>query len=63
MSSKSDLKPTRRGTWSLAARLTAWYAGTAFLLVVAVSGFLYAVLVANLEREDLAAGSRTRSTR
>jgi two-component system heavy metal sensor histidine kinase CusS len=36
----------------LAARLTAWYAGTAFLLILAVTGLLYWVLVSNLDRED-----------
>src|SRR5947207_6012028 len=36
----------------LAARLTAWYAGSAFLLILAATGFLYWVLVANLDRED-----------
>jgi two-component system heavy metal sensor histidine kinase CusS len=36
----------------LAARLTAWYAGTAFLLILAATGFLYWALVSNLDRED-----------
>jgi two-component system heavy metal sensor histidine kinase CusS len=52
MSSKPDGEPVAATRWSLAARLTAWYAGSAFLLVAAVAAFLYAVLVANLERED-----------
>src|SRR5207247_2217078 len=37
---------------SLALRLTAWYAGSAFLLILLATGFLYHVLVANLDRED-----------
>ena len=43
----------RRTTpWSLAARLTAWYAGTTFLLILAATGFLYWALLTNLDRED-----------
>jgi two-component system heavy metal sensor histidine kinase CusS len=38
--------------WSLAARLTAWYAGSAFGLVLVTTGFLYWALVQNLDRED-----------
>ncbi|HEY7331156.1 MAG TPA: heavy metal sensor histidine kinase [Gemmataceae bacterium] len=38
--------------WSLAARLTAWYAGSAFILVLAATGFLYWATVRNLDRED-----------
>jgi two-component system heavy metal sensor histidine kinase CusS len=38
--------------WSLAARLTAWYAGSAFVLVLAAVAFLYWALVSTLERED-----------
>src|SRR5262249_9004873 len=37
---------------SLAIRLTAWYAGSAFLLILLATGFLYQVLAANLDRED-----------
>jgi len=44
-------KPVRR-PWSLAARLTAWYAGSAFLLILGATGFLYWVLSTNLDRED-----------
>jgi two-component system heavy metal sensor histidine kinase CusS len=44
-------KPARR-PWSLAARLTAWYAGSAFLLILGATGFLYWVLGTNLDRED-----------
>jgi two-component system heavy metal sensor histidine kinase CusS len=36
----------------LATRLTVWYAGSAFLLILAASGFLYWALRANLDRED-----------
>src|SRR5262249_38104737 len=50
MSSKNVLKPA--APWSLAARLTAWYAGSAFLLILAATGFLYWALVTNLDRED-----------
>src|SRR5205823_2033142 len=44
--------PPAAASWSLAARLTAWYAGTAFLLVLLATGFLYWVLASNLDRED-----------
>jgi two-component system heavy metal sensor histidine kinase CusS len=43
--------PPRR-PWSLAARLTAWYAGSAFLLVLGATLFLYWALTSNLDRED-----------
>jgi two-component system heavy metal sensor histidine kinase CusS len=38
--------------WSLATRLTAWYTGSAFCLILLATGFLYWVLVTNLDRED-----------
>ena len=38
--------------WSLAARLTAWYAGSAFVMIVSAVGFLYWVLGHSLDRED-----------
>lgn len=38
--------------WSLAVRLTAWYAGSSFVLILAATGFLYWVLASNLDRED-----------
>jgi two-component system heavy metal sensor histidine kinase CusS len=38
--------------WSLASRLTAWYAGSAFALVLAATGFLYWASVSNLDHED-----------
>lgn len=50
MSSKTEAEP-RRG-WSLALRLTAWYAGSSFALVAAVTGFLYWALSRSLDRED-----------
>lgn len=58
MSSKSDpdpapaATPRARRTWSLAARLTVWYAGSACLVVLAVAGCLYWALVTNLDWED-----------
>jgi two-component system heavy metal sensor histidine kinase CusS len=39
-------------TWSLAARLTAWYGLSAFALLAAATAFLYWTLVGNLDRED-----------
>jgi two-component system heavy metal sensor histidine kinase CusS len=41
-----------RSTGSLAARLTAWYAGSAFVLLAAATAFLYWALVTSLDRED-----------
>lgn len=41
-----------RGSWSLAAQLTAWYTITSFAVVLAASSFLYFVLVRSLDRED-----------
>lgn len=41
-----------RAPWSLATRLTIWYAGLAFLLIVLSTGSLYWVLTTNLDRED-----------
>src|SRR5437879_2009786 len=50
---KNALKSAAVGRpWSLAARLTVWYAGSAFLVLLAASGFLYGALVTNLDRED-----------
>ncbi len=51
MSSKNAPDPPRRA-WSLAARLTAWYAGSAFLLVLVATGYLYWALVSSLNEED-----------
>src|SRR5262245_26967950 len=39
-------------TWSLAVRLTAWYAVSSFLLMAAAIGFLYWMLGRSLDRED-----------
>src|SRR5947209_3009234 len=50
MSWRSGREPRR--PWSLAARLTAWYAGSAFALVLAATAVLYWALVQNLDRED-----------
>jgi two-component system heavy metal sensor histidine kinase CusS len=53
MSSKRDPEPrAARRAWSLAARLTAWYTGSAFALVLGATGFLYWALTTNLDRED-----------
>jgi two-component system heavy metal sensor histidine kinase CusS len=50
--------------WSLAARLTAWYAGSAFALVLAATGYLYWTSVSNLDREDdQLLGDRVRALR
>lgn len=46
------MNPRKDSTWSLAARLTAWYAGSAALIILGVTGFLYWALVVNLDRED-----------
>ncbi len=52
MSSKTAPEPGGRRPWSLAARLTAWYACSAFALVLAATGSLYWALVASLDRDD-----------
>src|SRR5262249_44201590 len=44
--------PRARRAWSLAARLTVWYAGSASLVVLTVAGCLYWALVTNLDWED-----------
>lgn len=38
--------------WSLATRLTAWYAASAFTLLLMATGYLYWALVTNFDRED-----------
>src|SRR5262245_43990993 len=38
--------------WSLAARLTLWYAAASFVLIAASAGFMYWALVHKLESED-----------
>lgn len=45
-------RPTAPAAWSLAARLTAWNAGSAFALILAATGFLYWALARSLDRED-----------
>jgi two-component system, OmpR family, heavy metal sensor histidine kinase CusS len=52
MSSTIASEPAGRRPWPLATRLAAWYAVTAFLLVLLATGFWYWVLVTNLQRED-----------
>src|SRR5947209_1783968 len=51
-SSGSAATRAPRRSWSLAARLTAWYTGSAFVLIFLATGFLYWVLFSNLDRED-----------
>src|SRR5437588_6743891 len=72
MSSKNAPDPARfsaartsaPGPWSLATRLTAWYAGSAFALVLAATGFLYWASVRNLDRaDDQVLGDRVRAVR
>jgi two-component system heavy metal sensor histidine kinase CusS len=50
--SSTNAETPPAGRWSLAARLTVWYAGSAFLLILGATGFLSWALHANLERED-----------
>jgi two-component system heavy metal sensor histidine kinase CusS len=55
--SSNDVRPRERSAasvpaWSIATRLTLWYAASAFLLVAFTTGFLYWVLVRNVDRED-----------
>jgi two-component system, OmpR family, heavy metal sensor histidine kinase CusS len=42
----------RGHSWSIAARLTAWYTATAFSLVLVATGLLYWTLVQNMRDED-----------
>src|SRR5262245_58906148 len=49
---KTAANSSQTRAWSLAARLTAWYTGAAFVLILATSGFLYWALITTLERED-----------
>ena len=42
--------PTR--SWSLAARLTLWYAASTFTLIAIATGLLYWVLVRNVNRAE-----------
>ena len=52
MSSKSDRKDAPSRLWSLAGRLTAYYAGSAFLIVSLATGYLYWAMVRNVDLED-----------
>src|SRR4051794_4690667 len=52
MSSTSAPEPRRGRPWSLAWRLTLWYAAASFVVVAASVGFLYWSLVSRLESED-----------
>lgn len=49
---RAALAPKARRPWSLAARLTAWYAVTSFGVVLVATGVLYLGLVENLDHED-----------
>lgn len=51
MSSKTGASPVR-SAWSVAARLTAWYAAAAFTLVLLATGYLYLTLSRALDHED-----------
>src|SRR5436309_662763 len=51
MSSRPAAEPARR-PWSIALRLTVWYAAAAFALVLLATGYLYWALARNLDRED-----------
>jgi two-component system heavy metal sensor histidine kinase CusS len=57
MSSRNGPEPaaSRRRPWSLAARLTAWYACGAAVLALAVGGFSYWALASGLDRQEDAA--------
>src|SRR5882724_11542564 len=49
MSSMSSSEPPApRPAWSLALRLTAWYVGSSFVILVAATVSLYAILEVNL---------------
>lgn len=54
-SSESETSPDPvigRPAWSIASRLTLWYATSAFVLVALATAVLYWVLVTNVDRED-----------
>jgi two-component system heavy metal sensor histidine kinase CusS len=46
------LTGSRRFGGSMVMRMTAWYAGTSFLLILIATGFLYWTVAANLKAED-----------
>src|SRR5438034_11084093 len=52
MSFRTPGPPAASQAWSLSRRLTAWYAVSAFLLIVLVTCFLYWDLLAGLDIED-----------
>jgi two-component system, OmpR family, heavy metal sensor histidine kinase CusS len=52
MRSAESRPPIPHSSWSLAARLTAWYAGASFLLVFSATAFLYGAILRHLDRED-----------
>lgn len=52
MSLKTAVDPAVRPSWSLAARLTAWYAVSSFALVLIAAGYLYWAAASNLDLED-----------
>lgn len=54
MSSKTDRNGMNRQqrAWTLAGRLTAFYAGSAFLIVLLATGYLYWAMVRNVDLED-----------
>ena len=58
MSSNSapERAPRHKRPWSLAARLTAWYAASAFTLILVATGSLYWGLITNLDQEATADG-------
>src|SRR5262249_20421495 len=52
MSSKSARSDAPARSWSLASRLTTYYAGSAFLIVLLATGYLYWAMVRNVDLED-----------
>ncbi|VTS01470.1 histidine kinase : Histidine kinase OS=Hyphomicrobium denitrificans 1NES1 GN=HYPDE_40403 PE=4 SV=1: 2CSK_N: HAMP: HisKA: HATPase_c [Gemmata massiliana] len=52
MSSKYGPDSRPKPSWSLAIRLTVWYAGATFVLIVVVVGFLYWILSRSLDRQN-----------
>ncbi len=44
--------PIRKRPWSLAGRLTTWYALTSSLFIIGTATLLYWALTANLSRDD-----------
>jgi len=53
MSSNSAAKPVARPALSIALKMTAWYALSAFALIFVATGLLYWVLVDSMYHEDL----------